>query len=58
VLRIVNESIAASMAYGVGNKGSNDAIAETRKVLLFDLGGGTLDVSVLAVERHGYLSRR
>jgi molecular chaperone DnaK (HSP70) len=46
------------MAYGVGNKGSNDAIAETRKVLLFDLGGGTLDVSVLAVERHGYLSRR
>jgi heat shock protein 5 len=56
VLRIVNESIAASMAYGgVANKGGGgDAVAE-RKVLVFDLGGATLDVSVLAVDRHGYL---
>jgi molecular chaperone DnaK (HSP70) len=55
MLRIVNESIAASMAYGVANMGGGgDAVAE-RKVLVFDLGGGTLDVSVLAVDRDGYL---
>jgi heat shock protein 5 len=44
------------MAYGVANKGGgdDDAVAEW-KVLVFDLGGGTLDVSVLAVDRHGYL---
>ncbi|MCU1495938.1 MAG: Chaperone DnaK [Acidimicrobiaceae bacterium] len=42
VLRIVNEPTAAALAYGLDSKGN-----ET--VLVFDLGGGTFDVSVLDV---------
>jgi molecular chaperone DnaK len=42
VLRIINEPTAAALAYGVEKKGS-----ET--VLVFDLGGGTFDVSLLDV---------
>jgi molecular chaperone DnaK len=40
VWRVVNEPTAASLAYGLGS-------AEHRTVLVFDLGGGTFDVSVL-----------
>jgi hypothetical protein len=42
VLRIINEPTAASLAYGLDKKGN-----ET--ILVFDLGGGTFDVSVLEV---------
>src|SRR5213592_3992439 len=42
VLRIINEPTAASLAYGLGKK-ANETI------LVFDLGGGTFDVSVLDV---------
>merc|ERR1712216_979747 len=45
VLRIINEPTAAAIAYGL-DKGST---AE-RNVLIFDLGGGTFDVSLLTIE--------
>lgn len=44
VLRIINEPTAAAIAYGL-NK-TNDE----RKVLIFDLGGGTFDVSLLNID--------
>ncbi|HKL94291.1 MAG TPA: molecular chaperone DnaK [Clostridia bacterium] len=42
VLRIINEPTAASLAYGI-DKDEN----KTQKILIFDLGGGTFDVSLL-----------
>lgn len=45
VLRIINEPTAAAIAYGM----DNTAAAE-RNVLIFDLGGGTFDVSLLSIE--------
>src|ERR1044072_6015042 len=41
VLRIVNEPTAAALAYGLDKEGADQTI------LVFDLGGGTFDVSVL-----------
>nr|XP_061796917.1 heat shock cognate 71 kDa protein-like isoform X3 [Nerophis lumbriciformis] len=45
VLRIINEPTAAAIAYGLDKK-----VGSERNVLIFDLGGGTFDVSVLAIE--------
>jgi heat shock protein 1/8 len=45
VLRIINEPTAAAIAYGLDKKVSGE-----RNVLIFDLGGGTFDVSVLTIE--------
>jgi len=41
VIRIINEPTAASLAYGL------DKASKTQKILVFDLGGGTLDVTLM-----------
>merc|ERR1711934_1270364 len=45
VLRIINEPTAAAIAYGLDKKGSGE-----RNVLIYDMGGGTFDVSILTIE--------
>ena len=54
VMRIINEPTAAAIAYGLDKMGTpRDGEAEAkgeRNVLIFDLGGGTFDVSLLAIE--------
>lgn len=50
VLRIINEPTAAALAYGLDRNDSGKADSGC-KVLIYDLGGGTFDVSVLAIEQ-------
>jgi molecular chaperone HscA len=45
VLRIVNEPTAASLAYGIGLSPE-----ETKTIAVYDLGGGTFDVSILQIQ--------
>ena len=44
VLRIINEPTSAALAYGIASEDDND-----QTILVFDLGGGTFDVSVLSM---------
>ena len=43
VLRIINEPTAAAVAYGLDNEAP-------QKILVYDLGGGTFDVSIIEIE--------
>jgi heat shock protein 1/8 len=45
VLRIINEPTAAAIAYGLDKKGQGES-----NILIFDLGGGTFDVSLLTID--------
>jgi len=45
VLRIINEPTAAAIAYGLDNKSEKE-----RNILIYDLGGGTFDVTLLTIE--------
>lgn len=45
VLRIINEPTAAAIAYGLDKKGAGEM-----NILIFDLGGGTFDVSLLTID--------
>jgi len=47
VLRIINEPTAAAIAYGLDKKGTSSG---EKNVLIFDLGGGTFDVSILSID--------
>lgn len=47
VLRIVNEPTASSLAYGIGLKDED----EGQTIAVYDLGGGTFDVSILRIEQ-------
>lgn len=46
VMRIINEPTAAAIAYGLDKKGGG----KEKNILIFDLGGGTFDVSVLSID--------
>jgi len=51
VLRIINEPTAAAIAYGLDkNKSASEKDQQERNVLIFDLGGGTFDVSLLTID--------
>ncbi|KAL8232520.1 hypothetical protein R6Q57_002298 [Mikania cordata] len=50
VIRMINEPTAAAIAYGLDNK--SDIVGKIN-ILVFDLGGGTFDVSVLTIEEGG-----
>lgn len=45
VLRIINEPTAAAIAYGLDKKGAGE-----KNILIYDLGGGTFDVSLLTID--------
>jgi L1 cell adhesion molecule like protein len=47
VMRIINEPTAAAIAYGLDKKAKGDG---EQNVLIFDLGGGTFDVSILTID--------
>ena len=57
VIKIVNEPTAASLAYGFGKynvnflNSNNKNEKDIQKILVFDLGGGTLDVTLLELEK-------
>ncbi|CAI9092421.1 OLC1v1027650C1 [Oldenlandia corymbosa var. corymbosa] len=50
ILRLINEPTATALAYGLDNSSN---ITGKKNVLVFDLGGGTFDVSVLTINRKG-----
>ena len=50
ILRIINEPTAAAIAYGLINENQN---MKDRHVLIFDLGGGTFDVTILLLSNEG-----
>lgn len=47
VVRVINEPTAAAFAYGIDKTGTKD-----QKILVFDLGGGTLDVTIMDFGEH------
>lgn len=49
VMRIINEPTAAAIAYGLDDKNNTGGSFREKNILIFDLGGGTFDVSILAV---------
>jgi molecular chaperone DnaK (HSP70) len=57
VLRVINEPTAAAIAYGLDKDAKDKSASKTKKdgeddhrVLVFDFGGGTFDVSLLIIE--------
>ncbi|KAL9247625.1 hypothetical protein vseg_021039 [Gypsophila vaccaria] len=53
VLRIINEPTAAAIAYGLDKELTRSNVS-IRNILVFDLGGGTFDVSIVAVQQDAF----
>ncbi|VFQ89031.1 unnamed protein product [Cuscuta campestris] len=51
VLRIINEPTAAAIAYGLDKNGPGSGDPASKNILVFDLGGGTFDVSIATIEK-------
>ncbi|XP_074272600.1 heat shock 70 kDa protein 18-like [Silene latifolia] len=54
VLHIINEPTAAAIAYGLDKKITTGDVGGTKNVLVFDLGGGTFDVSLVKIGRDAF----
>ncbi|XP_074270403.1 heat shock 70 kDa protein 18-like [Silene latifolia] len=54
VLRIINEPTAAAIAYGLDKKLTSGDSETAKNVLVFDLGGGTFDVSLVAIGKDAF----
>ncbi|XP_074280185.1 heat shock cognate 70 kDa protein-like [Silene latifolia] len=53
VMRIINEPTAAAIAYGLENKPVDSNVAK-KNVMVFDLGGGTFDVSLVTLDKDAF----
>ncbi|KAK9748913.1 hypothetical protein RND81_02G089600 [Saponaria officinalis] len=53
VMRIINEPTAAAIAYCLGKKAAGFDLVK-RNVLVFDIGGGTFDVSLVSVDKNSF----
>ena len=49
VLRIINEPTAASLAYGFGTSNASKEGEQAKTIAVYDLGGGTFDISILQI---------
>ncbi|KAH9625897.1 hypothetical protein KSS87_003411, partial [Heliosperma pusillum] len=54
VLRIINEPTAAAIAYGLDKELTRYSNKATKNILVFDLGGGTFDVSIVSVRMDAF----
>ncbi|XP_074262968.1 heat shock 70 kDa protein 18-like [Silene latifolia] len=52
VMRIINEPTAAAIAYGLDHHVPDNQLLARKNILVFDVGGGTLDVSLVSVSKH------